>query len=183
VLRFGGTAGAACTRNFLVSADLVRGDDSYSMSWSDDAKTDTQTVYPFEIHPGTYKLTSPDCDAWTTDFSQSYSCSVTAGSTVIKFAGHARLSAKRLTGANRSKVRFTAVATRANADYGTSPVTTTASLQMYVGHGHWRTIHTATARGSHGWVFTYRRAPKATYRLVTAETAASFAGRSATVRK
>ena len=175
-------AGAACGANFDASVSLVHGNDSYLLAWDNADRTDRESVYAFEIVPGTYRTAGDsDCLSLTANYENRYSCAVASAHTVIKFAGRVGLAAKRLTGKNKHKVKFS-VHARRYSDYGKGYLTDTVRIQRYSG-GKWHTIHKATAHGAKGYTWTYTKKAKAKYRAVSSETAKSFAGTSKTVTK
>jgi hypothetical protein len=103
---------------------------------------------------------------------------VTTASTVIKFAAHPRMSIVR----KKSKLTFTVRATRYGANSPSTAMTARVSIQRLTS-GKWRTVHTATAKGRAGYTWSHVYPKTARYRVVSAETAAAFAGTSSSVRR
>jgi hypothetical protein len=169
-------SGTGCGADFDVSTQLVHSTDSYFLWW-DKATPDVESVYAFEVKPGTYRTTARKCNAYDNDFND-LSCTVGAASTVIKFGARARITAAR----SKSLVTINAVATRYNDYYGYRATTARVSIQRYA-NGAWHAIHTGTASGRAGLTWKYHHAARARYRVISAETATPFAGTSATVAK
>jgi hypothetical protein len=176
--------GIDCRSDFAASQLLVHSSDVYNLSWLYNSTTASDSIYPITVVPGKYTTRSaaePCSVTLPTDASVHPTCAVTPGSTVIKFGGKASLSATRLTGKKKSEVRLTAKAGHYN-QYSTSYISTKVWFQRYYSHA-WHTIHTATASGSHGAVFTYTDAHASYYRAVTATTSTVVGAVSRTVTR
>ncbi len=167
-------SGAGCAADLDVSTQLVHSTDSYFLLW-DDTSPDVESVFAFEVKPGTYRTTAGDCLAFDNDFNE-LTCTVRPASTVIKFGARPRITAARA----KSVVTIHALATRYDDFSGYSATTAKVSIQRYA-NGAWHTIHTGTASGRAGLTWRYRHAARAKYRVVSAETTTAFAGTSATV--
>ena len=176
--------GVDCTSDFSASESLVHGADTYFLSWQYNSTTASDAIYATTVVPGTYATSTKGRSCSVTlpkDSSMHPTCAVGSGSTVIKFGGRALLSATRLTGSRKSDVRFTARAAHYN-QYSTSYITTKVALQRYYSKA-WHTIHTATASGSHGFVFTYTDKYSSAYRAVSTATSAVTGAVSRTVTR
>lgn len=167
---------SACPTDFQVSVHLVHGKDDYFLDW-DKTQPDVESIYDFEVQPGTYRTTAGDCLAFDADFNE-LTCNVSSASTVIKFAAHPKISITR----KNSKLTFAVRATRWGATSSSTPMTATVRLQRLV-NGAWHTVHTGTARGRAGYVWTHTYPKAARYRVVSSETSSAFAGTSKSVRR
>ncbi|GAB2477002.1 hypothetical protein [Jatrophihabitans fulvus] len=170
---------AACRNdNMSASTQLVRGKDSYFLSWLFSTAPDTQSVYAFTIVPGTYRTTASTCSAYDADYN-ALSCTMTAASTVIKFGGKPRLTASR----SGSKVKLHARAARFDDFDDTKAVTAPVALQQLNAKGKWVTLRRATATASRGYTWTFNRTKKYRYRIVQREVGSTFGANSRSVVK
>lgn len=176
------TAGAACTAEFDASTHLVHSTDDEFFTWDNSSPTkDTESVYAISVIPGTYRTTGGTCDATSADFETSYTCTISAASTVIKFASTTRLSASRARTAPR-RITLTAKSTHFTA-LGAKNQAATVAIQRYTNR-KWRTIHTARTNaktGAYRWTYTYAKAAR--YRAVSAATGAAWPSTSRTITK
>jgi hypothetical protein len=165
-----------CAPNMSVDTELVHGTDSYMLMW-DNLQPDVESVYAWEIVPGTYRTTANDCSAYDNNFND-YSCSVTNASTVIKFASRTSLSVQR----GGSTVGF-AVRSKRYSDFnGFAGAATPIRIQRY-GNGAWHTIRSATTSRAGRTSWSYRHSGRAKYRAVTPESAKAFASTSTSINK
>jgi hypothetical protein len=173
-IRVHGVSG--CAGKMIVTTHLVHRKDDYYLTWFD-TKPNVQKVYAGAFAPGRYRTTSSTCSAYDSQ-SHRLSCTVARASTVIKYSGRTQLSVNR----KGSELRFAVRARQFVAYQGFRPVRDHVAVQRRAGH-RWVNIHAGVAPLRSGLQWSYRHAPAATYRAVSAGTARTWASVSDPISK
>lgn len=175
------TGGRDCEHSSRVGVTLARANNHIDFAWASGSPPnnphwDTAIVFVQDLIPGRHAApVTTDCSVSAPDGSN-LSCLVGAASSLVKFAGRARLSANR----NGRTITFHARALRFGVG-GFTRETDVVTIQR-LDSGTWRTIHRATARkGSYTW--SYRHRAPASYRALAAPTAKAFRGTSRTIKR
>jgi hypothetical protein len=176
----------ACTAaglNWFVNTELVRGSDSLFYAWDDSAATDAESIFSFEVVPGTYAMVGADSDVYdASDFSVDIASSVTDVSTVIKFTGRVGLTATR----SKNVVTLRAQTVRWSTGSSWIPAASTVvDFERWINGtktvaAHWQTFQRVRANGAGQAQFHYTNAKPMRYRLVSEDTTQAFGSATGT---
>jgi hypothetical protein len=175
---------AACLSagiHYEVDTTLVHGADSTFYDWSETSPTDAETLYAWQIAPGTYSTVGGHAFAYDSDFNE-ISTALTRTTTVVKFTGRAGMSLSRA--GQRVTIRASAVHWTAS-DRWTSAPGTVVDFQRWLNGtpgiaAHWQTFQRVRTNSAGAASFTYTKAIRMRYRIVTEDTASTFGYATAT---
>lgn len=168
----------ACLANFDASTTLERSSDATFLMWDNTQRVDHESIYDSEVKPGVYHTHAPDCDAWSADFSEEYSCRVAATWTLIKFGGRTHLTAQRES--RPAKIDLSVQTKRYKPFDGFKPDNTMVAIQIKTARG-WKRVHRVhTTHGRATW--TAKHPKTAVYRAVSVASTTVFSASSSSVR-